>query len=82
MKVIEEEKREKKCELCKENATNICFNCSFYLCDSWSKFLHGKKENLEHKIEKIDPFISLDIKCPEHPNVPMNLFCTDEKGKF
>ena len=31
MKVIEEEKREKKCELCKEYATNICFNCSFYM---------------------------------------------------
>ena len=53
-----------------------------FICDSCSKFLHGKKENLEHKIEKIDPFISLDIKCPEHPNVPMNLFCTDEKGKY
>ena len=74
--------KEKKCELCKEKATNICFNCSFYLCDCCSKFLHEKKENIGHKREKIDPFISLDIKCPEHPNVPMNLFCTEEKGKY
>ena len=78
MKLSQEEK---KCELCKESATNICFNCSFYLCDSCFKFLHLKKENSGHKKENIDPFISLDIKCPEHSKVPMNLFCIDEKSK-
>ena len=72
---------QKKCELCKENATNICFICSFYLCDSCFKFLHEKKENLGHKKGNIDPFISLDIKCPEHSKVPMNLFCIDEISK-
>ena len=36
---MEEEKIEKKkCELCKDIATNICFDCSFYLCDSCFKF--------------------------------------------
>ena len=73
---------EKKCELCKENATNICFNCSFYLCDSCFKYLHEKKENIGHKKENIDPFISLDIKCPKHNKVPMNLFCIDEKSNY
>lgn len=73
---------QKKCELCKENATNICFTCSFYLCDACFKFLHEKKENLGHKKEEIDPFISLDIKCPKHSKVPMNLFCNNEKSKF
>ena len=70
----------KQCELCKETATNICFDCSFYLCDSCFEFLHEKKANLEHKKDEIDPFISIDIKCPVHPKIPMNLFCLKEKS--
>ena len=58
---------EKNCELCKEAATNICYDCSFYLCDSCFKFLHKKKANLEHKKEKIDPCISIDMNCAKHP---------------
>ena len=78
---MEDNKIHKKiCELCKETATSICFDCSFYLCDSCFKFLHEKKANSEHKKEPIDPFISMEIKCPYHPNVPMNLFCLDEKS--
>ena len=76
----EEEILVKNCELCKEAATNICFDCSFYLCDSCFEFLHEKKLNLEHKKEEIDPFISIDIKCQEHPKIPMNLFCLKEKS--
>ena len=72
---------EKKCELCKENATNICYDCSFYLCDSCFRFLHEKKTNKEHQKEKIDPFISIDIKCPLHEKNQMNLFCINEKSK-
>ena len=34
----------KQCELCKETATNICFDCSFYLCDSCFEFLHEKRQ--------------------------------------
>ena len=71
---------QKICELCKETATSICFDCLFYLCDSCFKFLHEKKANSEHKKEPIDPFISMKIKCPYHPNVPMNLFCLNEKS--
>ena len=40
-----------------------------------------KKENIGHKKEKNDPFIFLDIKSLEHPNVPLNLLSIDEKGK-
>jgi len=75
-----EETMNKQCELCKETATNICFDCSFYLCDSCFEFLHEKKANLEHKKDEIDPFISIDIKCPEHQKIPMNLFCLKEKS--
>ena len=78
---MEEKNEEKKCELCKSQATNICFNCSFYLCDSCFEFLHKQKSNSEHKKESINPFISINIKCPEHPEVPMNLFCIKEKSK-
>ena len=78
----EGKKEEKKCELCKNNATNVCFDCLFYLCDSCSKYLHGKKVNASHKKDDIDPFISIDIKCPDHPKMPMNIFCLDDKGKI
>ena len=78
---MEDNKIHKKiCELCKETATSICYDCSFYLCDSCFKYLHEKKANSEHKKEAIDPFISMEIKCPVHPNVPMNLFCLNEKS--
>ena len=77
---MEDKIEERICEICKEKATNICFDCSFYLCDSCFRFIHEKKANLEHKKEEIDPFISIDIKCPEHSKSQMNLFCIDEKG--
>jgi len=71
--------QEKLCELCKEKATNVCYDCSFYLCDSCFKFLHNKKANMGHKKEEIDPFVSIDIKCKKHPKNEMNLFCANEK---
>ena len=80
--MTEEEIKNKKCNLCQEIATNICFDCSFYLCDSCFQFLHEKKVNKDHKKEEIDNFISIDIKCPEHPKIPMNLFCMKEKSKI
>ena len=79
---MEENKNEdRKCELCKEPAANICYECCLYLCDSCFSYLHEKKANLLHKKEEIDPFISINIKCPEHPTIPMNLFCSKEKSK-
>ena len=73
---------DKNCELCKEPASNIYCECCLYLCDSYFSLLHGKKENLFHKKEKIAPFIFIDIKCPEHPTIPMNLFYFKEKSNI
>ena len=72
----------KKCEICKIEATSLCLECSNYYCDACSKYVHDKKENNVHKIQKIDYFVPWDTKCPEHPKVPINLFCIDENGKL
>ena len=72
---------EKKCEICEDKATNICFDCQFYLCDSCFKFIHEKKCNSVHKKEEIDPFIPMDIKCQIHPKNQINIFCAQEKSK-
>ena len=78
---MEDKVEDRHCEICKEKATNICFECSFYLCDSCFKFIHEKKANINHKKEDIDPYVSIDIKCPKHEKNHMNLFCIDEKSK-
>ena len=70
----------KKCEICKEYATSLCLKCMSYFCDSCSKFIHDKKENSQHKKEKIDNFVPIDIKCALHTKYPMDYFCLDEKG--
>ena len=72
----------KKCELCKDNATSLCFQCYMYLCDSCFKFIHDKPANNQHKKEKIDYFVPIDIKCPRHPKDRMNLYCVDDKRKY
>ncbi len=72
----------KKCDMCGENATSLCFKCQMNLCDSCIKIIHSIKLNSQHKTEKIDYFVPIDLKCPEHPDVPYNLFCIDEKGKI
>ena len=73
--------KEKLCEICDEVAKSLCLKCNSYFCDSCYKFVHGKEKNKNHKKEDIDPFIPLNTKCPEHPNIPLNLFCVDDKGK-
>ena len=75
-------KNNKICEICKINAICLCFQCNSYFCESCYKFVHEKQINSNHKKENIDPFISIDLKCPEHPLDRMSLFCLDEKGKF
>ena len=80
----EKQKNYKVCDLCKLQATLfflVCLNIN-YFCDSCYKFVHDKKENNNHKKEKIDLYIPIDTKCPNHPNVPLNLFCIDEKGNI
>ena len=72
----------KECELCESNATCLCFKCNNYFCESCFKMIHGKTKYLSHKKENIDPFIPIELKCPYHPQNPMNLFCLNEKGKY
>ena len=68
-----------KCDICESDATSLCIACQEYFCDSCFKLIHDKKQT-KHEKESIDVFVPIDIKCPEHPTVPLNLFCTDEKG--
>jgi len=77
----QKKKNEKTCEICGELAKILCISCNSYFCDSCSKFVHEKAKNIQHKKEEIDPYIPIDTKCPEHPNIPINLFCVDDKGK-
>ena len=72
--------KEKLCEICRKQATNICFECFIYLCDSCYKLIHERfQKDDKHRKEKIDYFTPIDTKCPEHPKIPVNLFCMDEK---
>ena len=70
----------KLCEMCGEKATCLCFKCVMYFCDSCYKIVHNLKISSQHKKEKLDYFVPMDIKCPEHPNDRINLFCVDENG--
>ena len=51
-----------------------------YFCDSCYNLAHKKENRKMHKKEKIDYFIPIDMKCPEHNLNVINLFCLDEKG--
>ena len=72
----------KECDICSSNATCLCFKCLQYFCDSCYKFIHDKRKNSEHKKKLIDPYVPIDIKCPEHPNGIMDFFCVNEKGNL
>ena len=79
----QKKKIQKYCELCSELAKTLCLNCNSYLCNSCSNFIHEKiKKNAQHKKEEIDPYVPIEIKCPEHPKIPMNSFCLEDKGKI
>ena len=58
----------KYCEICESLATNLCFKCLAYYCDSCYILIHKKKENNDnlHKKDKINNIIPIEIKCPEH----------------
>ena len=72
----------KICDVCESQATLLCLECicSSYYCDSCFKLAHDKKSKSNHKPEKIDYFAPIETRCPDHPNVALNLFCIDEKG--
>ena len=72
----------KKCEICCKDASCLCFLCQSYFCERCYKVIHDLKNNPQHKKENMDPYVPIHVKCPEHPNVPMNLFCVEEKGNL
>ena len=72
----------KKCEFCKTQATNICYECFIYFCDSCYKIAHENEQNDRHKKAKIDYYIPIDTKCQAHPKNLINLFCIDENGNI
>ena len=74
------QKNEKLCEICGIPAKSLCINCLSYYCEECYKYVHNKEQNKQHKKEKIDYFVPMDIKCQDHPKDRINLFCIDEKG--
>ena len=72
----------KECEVCLERAVCICYKCMIYYCDSCFNLAHKKEIRQSHKKEKIDYYIPIDTKCPEHKLNVINLFCVDEKGNY
>ena len=79
---MEKKSDNKLCDICGESATNICFKCTMYFCDSCYNTVHNKKKVIEHKKEKLDFFVPMELKCLEHPNDRINLFCLDENGNY
>lgn len=82
LKMEKIQKEKKLCEICREEANNLCFKCVMYLCESCFKFIHDKNANKNHKKEKIDYFVPFPLKCSDHPKDRINLFCVNEKGKI
>ena len=78
---MEINQKSKKCDYCKTDATCLCYKCMCYFCESCCKLAHNNEENKSHNKEKIDYYVQMDLKCPEHNLIPMNLFCVDEKCK-
>ena len=74
----------KNCEICESLATNLCFKCLAYYCDSCYNLVHKKKENGgQHEKDNLNNnVIQIEIKCPEHKKYPQELFCIDEKSNF
>ena len=73
--------QKKICDICKEPANNVCFDCSFYLCDSCLDYIHEKKSNFDHKNEEIEQLIPLIVKCEKHPKIPITKFSKNKNGK-
>lgn len=72
----------KKCELCLSEATCLCYECMTYYCDSCFILVHKNEERKSHEKQKIDCFVPVEVKCPEHKLVPLNLFCVDDKSNL
>jgi len=70
----------KECNFCGSDSKCLCFDCLLYFCDNCYKLIHDMKKNMTHKKENIDPYISINLKCSEHPKFPVTLFCLEEKS--
>ena len=68
-----------KCDICGENAENLCLNCNKYYCKPCFEFVHRKNKNKNHKKEALDFNVPILNKCSIHPDDPFNLFCANEK---
>ena len=78
-----QQKNFKQCDMCKDaEATSLCPQCFSYYCDICFKSVHDREKNKTHNKEKIDHFVPIDTRCPEHQNIPINLFCIEEKGNI
>ena len=77
---MENKSKLKKCELCLIDATCLCYECMSYYCDNCFNLGHKNEERKSHKKQKIDYNVPIEVKCPEHKLVPLNLFCVDDKG--
>ena len=75
-------KQIKECEFCNSNATCLCFKCNNYFCENCYKIIHQLEKYSNHKKDPIDPFVPIELKCPDHPEHPLFFFCLEEKGKF
>ena len=75
------EKNFKKCDICENEASNLCFDCMMYFCETCYKLIHDKKKSDNHKKEKLDFFVPIELRCQDHPKNFINLFCMDDKGK-
>ena len=51
-----------------------------YYCDNCFNLGHKNEERKSHKKQKIDYNVPIDVKCPEHKLVPLNLFCINDKS--
>ena len=77
------QKNFKVCDMCKDvEATSLCPQCFNYYCDNCFKPVHERNKNSNHIKEKIDHFVPIDTHCPAHENIPINLFCINEKGNI
>ena len=77
---MDEKQNIRECMFCLKEATCLCYKCLEYYCDSCYNSAHKSDERKGHKKEKIDYYVPMDMKCPEHILIPNNLFCVDEKG--
>ena len=68
------------CEIWNKKTSCFCLKCMNYFCDICYKLIHEKKEINQHKKEKIDYLIPIDLKCPFHPKYLNEYFCIDQNG--